>query len=484
VTTTKGEKARLSELDLPSQPEKLITGILGEQIWEKQVEILRSAFSYRETLVQSGNSTGKTWIAARLILAFLFAFSKLYGYHGQTKVIIVGPKFEQLRKQIWAELGSAIYNSQYPLGGVLQAHDYVLAPGWYAGIFAVDKENPEKVQGYHAENFLAIIEEATGVPASVEEAIKSCATSENSHIVCLCNPIRLSGWMYEACNDPNNIDLRAKGVRNVIKISCLENPNYIARKEFIPGLATYEWVEEKRALWGEASPMWQSRILGEFPRLSDNALITIDDFEEACSEARIKAMQADETRKSIALDIARAGENQSVIIGLTGNVVDLIRASLTPNTMKASYWFREAYLDHGGVPVIDENGLGGGPYDKLRYEMNVPVRGFVSQRKAADAVTERFANAKAQAAWELRERFRDGMIAILPNRYRDQLRNDLTGYEIDYDTKGRIKIVDPERSPDFGDALIMAQWGQTSGYLEGDVEVGGKTYAGDMAREY
>lgn len=482
--TTSQDKTILQQLDLPNHPERFVTDILGEKIWDRQTEILHGAFNYRQLLVQSGNSTGKTWIAARLVLAFLFSFSKIYGYKGQTKVIIVGPKFEQLRKQIWAELGAAVYNSRFPLGGTLQAHDYVIAPGWYAGIFAVDKESPEKVQGYHAENFLAIIEEATGVPDSVEEAIKSCATSANSHIVCLCNPIRLSGWMYEACTAPNNIDMEASGIRKVIKMSCQETPNYVARKEIIPGLATYDWVEEKRHEWGESSPMWQARILGEWPRQSDTALITLEDFEDACSEERLKAIQADESRKAVALDIARAGEDQSVVIGISGDVVDLIRAATIRNTMKCVYWFKEAYLDHGGIPVIDENGLGGGPYDKLRYEEHVPVRGFVSQRKAEDAVSERFANIKAQAAWELRERFRNGTIAIAPNRHIDRLRNDLTGYEVVYDMRGRLKLVDPERSPDFGDALIMAHWGQAGGNLEGNVVVGGKTCAAEIERAY
>lgn len=462
----------LRKLDLPRHPHLLIERIFGEKLWPRQREILDSVFDYRLTAVQSGQAVGKTFIAARVALAFLLAFSPLYGYKGGTKVIIVGPKFEQLRKQIWAELSGAYYRSRFPIGGNLQAHDLVLAPNWYAGIFAADKERPEKVQGYHAENFLAIIEEATGVPDEIYEAIQSCGTSENSRILALCNPIRLSGWMYRVCTDVENAVLKERKQRNVIKISALDNPNYLTGENLYPGLASRSFVDERRNDWGEHSPMWQSRICGEFPTVADNALIPWQDIEDACTAKRGNQIMGGD--KSLGLDIARQGENKSVIVSMDGGRVTHILAERIPNVMKAALWFATAYHDFGGTPAIDENGLGGGPYDKLKYELKVPVRGFIAQRRSSEKGKERFANLKAEIGWRMRELFRDGLIYIprLPNR--DALKSDLGGYTYEEDNRGRIKVVDPAHSPDFGDAMLIALWAQHSGGITGQPIAGVK----------
>lgn len=477
----------LKTLDLVNHPERLVTDLLREKVWDKQIDIMQSAFKYRQTLVHTGNSIGKTFIGGRLILSFLMAFSPLYGYEfGTTKVVVVGPKFEQLRKQIWQELQAAFYKLEQvcPIGGKMQSHDLVFGPNWYAGIFAVDKENPEKVQGYHAPNFLAIIEEATAVPEEIKKAIEACATSENAHIVAFCNPIRLSGWMYSDCTSPKNLELRSKGVRNVIQVSCTDTPNYILKREEFPGIASYSWVEEKRAEWGEASPLYQSRILGMFPTAADDALIPFDWVEEACSEERIASVMRDPSNSVVAMDIARQGEDMSVMIHLEGDVVSSIRARRTPNTMKAALMFKEGYSDWGGVAVMDENGLGGGPYDKAKYELHVPVRGFISQRRADEKYKDRFANIKAQAAWSLRERFRDGLIAIPNSLHRDKLKADLIGYRYDTDLKGRVKIIDPDKSPDFGDALIMAHWGQNKRHSNDPFESGPTASSKRFSKEY
>ena len=478
----------LYDLDLPHYPERLPMNILGETIWEKQIEILQASFAFKETLVYTGNAVGKTFIGGRLILAFLLAFSPLYGYEpGTTKVIVVGPKFEQIRKQIWGELQAAWYKlgKNIDLGaGKLQAHDLILGPNWYAGIFAVDKENPEKIQGYHAPNFLAIIEEATGVPDEVREAIQGCATSANSHIVAFTNPLRLSGWMYESCVDPKNLELESKGIRKVIQVSCLDTPNFILKEDVVPGVMSHEVIEQRRLEWGEGSPMYQARIEGRWPTAADDALIPYEWVEAACTEDRLSKVMRNEERKVCAMDIARTGDDLTVMLHLDGDVVSHIRAGRTPNVMKAALMFKEAHSDWGGHAVIDENGLGGGPYDKLKYELHVPIRGWISQRKADEAFKERFTNLKAQVGWELRERFREGTIAIPPGPHRDKLKNDLIGYRVEADMKGRTKVIDPDRSPDFGDALIMAHWLQKRGTSNDAVVTGAKAYSHSVREVY
>ena len=38
-------------------------------------------------------------------------------------------------------------------------------------------------------------------------------------------------------------------------------------------LASPEWVEERKLRWGVTSPIYQAKVLGEFPDVSDDTLI-------------------------------------------------------------------------------------------------------------------------------------------------------------------------------------------------------------------
>jgi len=65
------------------------------------------------------------------------------------------------------------------------------------------------------------------------------------------------------------------------------------------------------------------------------------------------------------------------------------------------------------------------------------------------------------------------------------LKADLAGYIYEEDRQGRVKIVDPPRSPDCGDALIMAHWRQKMGAGgEISIEVGHGTVTSTLPKVY
>ncbi|WP_289460443.1 hypothetical protein, partial [Klebsiella pneumoniae] len=70
----------------------------------------------------------------------------------------------------------------------------------------------------------------------------------------IANPTSPSGEFYQGC-------LKHKA----ITISCYEHPNVISGQEIIPGAVTKKWIEKRRDEWGEDSPLYISRVLGEFP---------------------------------------------------------------------------------------------------------------------------------------------------------------------------------------------------------------------------
>jgi phage terminase large subunit len=71
-------------------------------------------------------------------------------------------------------------------------------------------------------------------------------------VIMFSNPTNTSGTFYEAFHGQRNF-------WHPIHISAEESPNVIGGQILIPGLATAEWVEEKRLDWGEGSPLYQVR---------------------------------------------------------------------------------------------------------------------------------------------------------------------------------------------------------------------------------
>ena len=49
----------------------------------------------------------------------------------------------------------------------------------------------------------------------------------------------------------------------------------------MPNLVTPKWVEDAKVNWGEDSPMYQIRVLGDFPSESEDTLISLKIIESA-----------------------------------------------------------------------------------------------------------------------------------------------------------------------------------------------------------
>jgi hypothetical protein len=110
----------------------------------------------------------------------------------------------------------------------------------------------------------------------------------------------------------------------VITVSAFDTPAYTGEEvpdDLLPLLVSPEWVEERKIRWGVNSPIYQSKVLGEFPDLSDDTLI-LPQWIEAAQKRNIQRNK----RPIIAADIARFGKTRprscagkAVGSGLTGH---------------------------------------------------------------------------------------------------------------------------------------------------------------------
>jgi hypothetical protein len=224
-------------------------------------------------------------------------------------------------------------------------------------------------------------------------------------------------------------------------ISAFDTPAYTGEEvpaELLPLLVSPEWVEERKLRWGVTSPIYQSKVLGEFPDLSDDTLI-LPRWIEAAQKRSLPRTR----RPLIAADIARFGEDETVIMRREGGWIRVYRGHHKDDTMTTAGHIAKAMRDIDDEAgkndwvraIVDVPGVGGGVVDRLA-ELDLPVVPYNGGEAPIDK--ERFVNARAEDYWTLRERFEQGEIDIDPDD--DKLAAQLGSIKWGIDSRGRIKI--------------------------------------------
>jgi len=315
------------------------------------------------------------------------------------------------------------------------------------------------MQGFHAPYLFFIVDEASGVEDEIYYAIEGSQTTE-AKMLLIGNPIKPEGYFYDAFH--KNRDLWA-----TFHLSCLDSPR-----------VSREWIEDRKREWGIDSILYKVRVLGEFPDVISDALIPLHWIESAKvdKEAYVSESRKNEQRWylkdnpwlsdseveiRIGVDVARMGEDETVItvVGQKGNAIkvfDIISAQGKETTWTARRAKRLYEKYNAKVVNVDDTGVGGGVTDLLKEEgVRVsPVKfGASPTNNEAKAL---FLNLKAQIYYELRDYFdpsKDGIISI-PDH--PKLIRDLSALKQDYTSKDKIKIIDPPKSPDYADSLVLA----------------------------
>ena len=221
---------------------------------------------------------------------------------------------------------------------------------------------------------------------------------------------------------------------NVIRVRSQDSPNFTG--EDVPDalrhlLPTPEWVEDAAKRWGVDSPLYTSKVEGEFPEVGDNTLIP----SRWITEAQNRDCPP-EHPISVSADVARFGKDKTIIGVREGRRFRIVRTiSSSPTTVTAGE-VRHAMADSYATRArIDGVGVGGGVVDLLR-EQGVLTDDLQAGGRAMDS--ERFANARAEWFWGLRKRFEDGDIDIDPGD--DELAAQLGSIRYEYTSRGQIKI--------------------------------------------
>ena len=412
-----------------------------------------------------------TYIVARLVLWFLFAFP-------YSIVLTTAPTWRQVEKLVWKEIRSCYSRAKMPLGGTLapKATELsIVGDEWVA--MGLSTNDPDRFQGYHAEHLLVVVDEGAGVLDDIYEAIEGVLTSAHCREVLIGNPTNIGGQFYRAFREPGwkTGHTSAWDTPNFTKLGItredIANDTWQAKVPIkangdfdwpAPYLITPAWVADKYERWRPNHPAYSARVEGEFPEQGERNVIPLGWIEAA--QERYESTIA-EGSTVLGVDVARYGQDLSVIALRQGSKVISLKVfsgkdtqEIAGEALKAS---RETKAEHIKVDVI---GLGAGVVDSLRAA-RAPVMA-VNVAEASDEKDDSgnkvYANRRAELWWTLREALNpknSDPLALPPD---DELLGDLAAPAYKINAKGAIQIEDKDetkkrlgRSPDRGDAVIL-----------------------------
>jgi hypothetical protein len=107
-------------------------------------------------------------------------------------------------------------------------------------------------------------------------------------------------------------------------------------------------------------------------------------------------------------------------------------------------------IDKNMLINIDSTGVGKGVFDRLK-ELGYNAK-EIKVGRAATVEKDRFINQKSQYFWSLRSAFEQNRISIPKER---NLITELNYMRYEINSSGKIRIIDPSKSPDYADSLML-----------------------------
>ena len=416
--------------------EGALEGEEGPDVW--QTDMLRAIGDNMKTAegavrmaVSSGHNVGKTALCAWMILWFMST-------RENPQIVVTANTKPQLSGKTWRELakwhGLAIHGSWFEWTATrfaLKQHPDT----WFAMAVAWTKERSEAFAGTQEKHVLVIFDEASAIADVIWEVTEGAMYSPGALWLVFGNPTRNTGRFRECWRgqrarwETYRVDSRDAKRGDAAEINKLIE-SYGADSDFV-----------------------RVRVEGKFPRAGSSQLIGEDIVEEAKARHGI----ADSGPILLGVDVARFGDDQTVILVRQGNVIIHGEAYRGMDTMQTAGRVNEA-IDKWSpsLVMIDGVGVGGGVVDRLR-QLNRNVRDVNAGAKAQEEKS--FYNLRAEMWSRMRDWLREGG-AIPPDN--KELADDLIGPEYGFDAKNRLQLERKDdmksrglQSPDWGDALAL-----------------------------
>lgn len=333
-----------------------------------QVEAAHNIRTHNRVAIKSGQGVGKTAFEAGIFLWFLTCYYN-------ARVVATAPTQQQLHDVLWSEVAKWMNNSPLLPALLKWTKTYVYVKGYEKRWFAVARtaNKPENMQGFHEDNMLFIVDEASGVADPIMEAIMGTLSGDNNKLLMCGNPTKTTGTFYDAFT----VDRAIFALQTVSsRDSKRTNKDNIAS------------LDRK---YGKDSNVVRVRVDGKFPEQEDDVFIPASWIEDSISTEMEKetalafgvyiSESGEKIRDvrgvltiDIGCDVARFGDDRTCITFKINEVVRIYKKYNGKNTVWTSGTIcqlynelRKVFCFSGVIPVkIDDGGVGGGVTDQLK----------------------------------------------------------------------------------------------------------------------
>ena len=359
---------------------------------------------------------------------------------------------DNLGDNLWAELSKWQQRSEFLKSAftwtktIIYANDH--PETWFLSARSFSKDaDAESVgralSGLHSQFPFVLLDETGDMPTSVGRAAAQIFTGspKDAAIIQAGNPTSTSGLLYDSCT-------KAADSWSIITITA--DPKDPKRT---PRVST-EHAQEMIDTYGRDNPWVMATILGLFPPTGFNSLFGPDEVDAAMKRT-YTAEQFSTAPVVLGGDVARQGDDSSVIVKRQGLVAFPFRSMRIPDTMMVAQQFIMEKDKHEADAVfVDETGgYGAGVIDAMR-QLGHDVIGVQFGGKPNDY---RYFNKRSEMYFEMSKWVKSG--GALPDDR--ELKEELCATQFVYQGD-KFRIIEKEmikdaigRSPDKADSLAL-----------------------------
>lgn len=390
-----------------------------------------------------GKSAVLAWIGWHRLLCFAKK-----GEHPKGAALSITA--DNLKDNLWAEL--AKWRARSPL--LMEAFEWTKEriyakdhpETWFlsARSFAKDADAEaigRALSGLHSQFPFILLDETGEMPLAVGRAAQQIFTGNptDALIAQAGNPTSSTGLLYDSCGS---------SMWNTITITA--DPSDPKRTPRVSVEHAQAMIDE----YGRDNPWVMATILGLFPPTGFSALIGIEEVEAAMNRHYVEH-QYSFAPVILGVDVARQGDDESVIARRQGLVSWPLEAMRVPDTMLVSARVSHEETKHkaDGVFVDETGGYGAAVIDDMRRRNYSPV-GVMFGGKATDG---RYFDKRSEILFKFCEWVKGGG-ALAPDQ---KLKEELIALRFVYQ-KDKFRVVPKEiikkelgRSPDRADALAL-----------------------------
>lgn len=413
----------------------------GPDEWQTDVMTAISAAMRRgesaQTAIQiavaSGHGIGKTALVAWVILWFAST-------HEHPQIVVTANTGTQLSSKTWRELSKwhklAINAHWFTWTATRFAH-VLYQETWFAAAIPWTEHNSEAFAGTHEQHVLVVFDEASAIADKIWEVTEGAMTTHGAMWLAFGNPTQNKGRFADCFGRlrhrwiTRQIDSRTARMANKAQIQ--------------------QWIDD----YGEDHDFVRVRVRGVFPRAGTLQFIGSDLILAA---QKRKAEGHESFSKVLGVDVARHGDDQSVVTRRQGNHVWPQQPYRIPDLMDlADVVATHIHEFQPDAVFVDATGIGWGLIDRLRQmnfgQLVIPVQ-------VGEAATDpaRYVRKRDELWARGKKWLQEG--GSLPND--PMLEADLTGPQYGYDNKMRLEIeskADTKKrglpSPDAADSLLL-----------------------------